>query len=137
MDWTKTTLICSNIDVIRTSPVVDLTMAHLGSYNPVPPTTPPTLEEAYRRITWNLANIEDFVRRHMTVGHLPEDPWRKASNLQRTIAHHISILKTLWHTESHGARFENLCRWIAVVEDKVRAKFKTLELFMQLRTWEH
>ena len=62
MEWTKARLICSDIEV-RTSPIVDLTMAHFGSYDLVPPqpTTVPTLEGAYKKVMSKLTDIAGFV----------------------------------------------------------------------------
>ena len=59
-------------------------MAHFGSYDLVPPqpTTVPTLEGAYKKLMSKLTNIEGFVRQHMTVRHLLEDPWEEAGDLQ-------------------------------------------------------
>ena len=79
--WTKTIFIRGDLKG-RTLPITILTMAHFDSYDPVPPATVSMLKEAYRRVTSKLANMKDFVRQHMMVGHLPEDPWREASDLQ-------------------------------------------------------
>ena len=41
-----------------------------------------TLEEAHKKVTSKLTDIENFDRQHMTVGHLLEDPWKEESDLQ-------------------------------------------------------
>ena len=48
---------------VRVSPITILTMAHFGSYDPVPPksTTVPTLEGAYKKVMSKLTDIENFV----------------------------------------------------------------------------
>ena len=72
----------------------------------------------------------------MTVGHLLEDPWKEAANLQQTIAHGVSMFKILWQAKPNEARFDNLREWVTIAVIEVKTNLKALELFMRLWTKE-
>ena len=81
-----------------------------------------------------ITEIEEFIRRRMTVGSLRSTPWAEAGDLQRMLAHQLSILKILWYAEPDEVRFENLSDWITVIEVEVRTKLRAMEVFIQVRT---
>ena len=58
----------------------------------------------------------------MSVGSFCSAQWADADDLQRTLAHRLSILKILWYAEPHEVKFEDMSNWITVIEDEVRTK---------------
>ena len=70
----------------------------------------PTLEDAYELIMDKFTSLIHFIQRHMTVGHLLEDPWEEARELRNTMARQVLLFDCLWQSEPDEARFEDLCK---------------------------
>jgi hypothetical protein len=84
----------------------------------------PTLEGAHKKVMEKITGTEHFIRRRMVDECLRPAPRVGASELRRTMAYRMFVLKTLWHAEP---KFKNLGEWIAIVKDEVQTKLKALE----------
>ena len=51
----------------------------------------PTLEDAYELVMDKFTGIIRFIQRHMTVGHLLDDPWEEVCKLQSTLQNRVDM----------------------------------------------
>ena len=66
----------------------------------------------------------------MRVGSFHSAQWAEANDLQRTLAHWLSILKILWYAKPDEVKFEDMSDWITVIKDEVRTKLKAVAMFI-------
>ena len=107
-------------------------MAHRQT-NLAGPKPIPTLEDAYELIMDKFTSIIHFIQRHMTVGHLLEDPLEEARELRNKMDRQVLLFDCLWQSKPDEARVEDLREWVAIVKNNAKTKLKALELIMLLQ----